>query len=295
MIRQYEEKDLDFVKENDMLASFEMQYHKDVIPNEMFTEVDESGDIKGVLYFKYHYTWNGPREPYHYIVPCYVTEEDETEYELLQYAKEWFEKQDKLFEGKRAALAIWKDDTEKDAIQKYMRAGFIEYEVNPCCKFDLKNEIPDFPVPQGMHIEEMQFSPETVTKYIKATAAANENTPDSANEAWFMTGAPDFKVFLLMDGDKIVSGASIWKITDERGAIENIFTVPEYRKKNAARTIITYALKQLKDKEYDIATLGMRGVNQKASLLYQSLSFELFYNQILLIYPKKINELPLVD
>lgn len=88
-----------------------------------------------------------------------------------------------------------------------------------------------------------------------------------------------------MDGKNIVSSCAIWEISDEQAAIENIFCAPAYRRRNCARAIISYGLDELQKQGYKFATLSMRGKNEKAGRLYQSLGFELYFNQIELVYP----------
>lgn len=285
MIRNFAEKDIEFLQQNYIVESFTLLYHGGVIKDKVYTSVDENGSINGILFYRYAETWYAENTDYNRIIPVICTESDDVYDELVEYAKCRFLEMGELFTDKNAALVIWEDANDYLSAQKLLRLGFIEYSVCPCCKYDLTGEIIPFPIPDGMHIEELIYEPEQVNKFIEATKKTNDGNPDDINELWFMSGEPTHKVYMLMDGETIVSSAAMWKITDERAAIENIFTLPDYRRRNMARVIITNTLNRIKEQGYDFATLSMRGRNLYASRLYQSLGFELYFNQIEFIYP----------
>lgn len=284
MIRKYEEKDKDFLQEQDTLSFFELQYHGDVIKDYIFTSVDNSDQPNGVLYFKYHYSWYGENELFNRILPCICTEDKDCKHELEEYAINWFRAQKELFEGKNAALAVWVESDETETLRTYMKLGYLESDVCPCLAYDLTKHLPEVTMPENMHVEVLPMEADHVNRFIAVTQEANHGTPDSINELWFMTGEPSYKVFVLMDGDKIVSSASTWRMTDTRAAIENIVTASAYQRRGCGKAIIAYTLGQIGNSGYQTATLSMRGENLRAHKLYHSLGFELLYNQIELLY-----------
>jgi ribosomal protein S18 acetylase RimI-like enzyme len=73
---------------------------------------------------------------------------------------------------------------------------------------------------------------------------------------------------------------SIWNIGDGRGATENIFTIPSYRRKNIAKEVIVTGLEELKKSGQTIGTLSMAGNNDKAMRLYQKLGYKLMYYMV---------------
>lgn len=285
MIRKFIESDIEYLDKNDMLAYLEISYHKDVIGDFIFSHTDSNNTLDGVLYFKRHYTWYSENADLNRICPQISTQNDETFAELLEYAKKWLCFHSDDFTDKKPCLAFWENSSGTARLQKFMRCGFMEYSVCPCLKFKLNDSLKIYPVPKNMRIDELTYDPESVAEFIGATGEANNGVHDSEAELWFMSGESSHKVFMLKDGDKIVSSAAIWRITDERAAIENIFTSPEYRRKNMARVIITNTLEVLRRQGYKLATLSMRGRNLKAMRLYQSLGAELYFNQIELIFP----------
>lgn len=56
----------------------------------------------------------------------------------------------------------------------------------------------------------------------------------------------------------------------EKSATENIFVLPEWRRKGIAKAVITEALKFLKNKGKSEATLSVFGDNGRAISLYKS-------------------------
>jgi len=75
-----------------------------------------------------------------------------------------------------------------------------------------------------------------------------------------------------------------WLIEDTHSATENIFVVPNWRRKNIAKELISTALRDLKQNGKTIATLCTKGTNKDAIKLYLSYGYTLYYNLIELHY-----------
>lgn len=237
LIRNYTDSDLSFVQANDYFAALLIQYNNDIKKENVFTMTNHEGKIVGVLALQYHETWYSKFADLNRICLIIVTKEDDrkAEGDLLDYAKKWCDDYRAEHKDKKICLCSWADDTDYDEIQNMLSHGYLESSVCPCLKYDLLKEIPEFTLPEGMTIEVLSFNEEEVNKFIEFTALANGGSPDSVNQLWFMTGDQAYKVFVVKDKDRIVSSASMWKITDERAAVENIYTLPEYRRRNLAR------------------------------------------------------------
>lgn len=286
MIRKFKDEDVSFVQENDFFASLMIQYNKDIEKENRFTMTDDEGNVLGVLAFQYHETWYSKFADLNRVCLIIVTKDDDkqVEGELLEYSKKWCDNHREEHKDKKISLCTWVDDQDYDGIQTMICHGLLESQVCPCLKYDLLKEIPEYTLPEGMTIEELSFNEEDVNKFIEFTALANGGSPDSVNQLWFSTGDPTYKVFVVKDKDRIVSSACMWKITDERAAVENISTLPEYRRRNLARCVITHVLKIEKEQGYKISTLSTKGENKNALKLYTSLGFEIYYNQIEMHY-----------
>lgn len=286
MIREYTEKDRAFLEKNNSFSALELSYHGDIVKESAFTSVALDGHVNGVLYFKYHFSWYGENEDFHRISPVICAEDVKCETDLAEYAIDWLKGQKERCVGKRAALALWVESDEVEKLRRLMKIGFLEASVCPCCIFDFNRmQLPSYPVPDGLTVKTLEFNESSVNQFVEMTKLANDGTPDSINEMWFMTGNKTYQVYMLMDGETIVSSASLWEIEEGHAAIENIVTAEAYQRRGFGRVIISYTLGKIKEQGYSIATLSMRGMNKKAHHLYQSLGFELFYNQIELLYP----------
>ena len=285
MIRKFNDNDFAYAEENYPFNTLEIRYHGDVIKDNIFVCCDENGNTAGILYFKYNFSWFGANSEFNRIEPVICCEEDDIYVLLLEYAKEWITSQKELCKDKRACLSLWLDCTDTADVQLHLRHGFYENNICPCLRFDLDKEPEQYPIPDGMSISRLPFEPESVNAFIEATGEANFGARDSINELWFMTGEGTYAVYVIKDGDRIVSSASTWRITDERAAIENIFVSPAYRRKGMGRAVIMYTLNEIRKNGYKYATLSMVGRNVAAGRLYQSLGFELMFNQVELAYP----------
>lgn len=286
-MRRFTEEDFKFLEDEFPLSALEMRYHGDVVKESAFT-LEQSGSVIGVLYFKRHYTWyygGDDKRMRRCIVPVICAKDDGASTELIAYAVKWLRDKRESFGDMNVALAAWENADDYGEIERYLRAGFIEYEACPCFSYDIAGEIPQAEIPEGMTVRQLPFDEKAVKEFIAATKKANNGIPDSEAELWFMTGEPSYRIFVLMDGEKIVSSASVWRISDERAAVENIFTSQEYRRRGLAKAVIHYALKAAKDEGFGFATLSLRGRNIAASRLYQSIGFKLYFNQIELLYP----------
>lgn len=281
IIRAYEESDLEFVRQRDVILSLEIPYCSEFSEENVFTALNENKDVVGVITLSSHYTWNDPSEEAdHKMVLNYCVEESEVLPFLLKKAKERFDAIVRTTGKKNCKLVLWFDEGEILEIQTFLHEDFLLGEICPVLKYDLTKEIKQRQLPEGYTIEKLEINDENVSKYLNATALANEGCPDSEGELRFRSFDQSFEIYVLKVGETIVSSMTLWNIGEERSATENIFTIPEYQKQGLAKQIIGYGLQVLKDRGKKIATLSMRGTNRRAMRLYQSLGYELMYCQL---------------
>lgn len=72
----------------------------------------------------------------------------------------------------------------------------------------------------------------------------------AAGELRFRLGDEHTKIFVARNGKEVVSSVTVWRISDVRAATENIFTIPEYRRKKIGWKVVEKSLSYLKEQGY---------------------------------------------
>lgn len=289
-IRDYEEKDLDFVQKIDFLMWLQVQYNKDYIKENIFTAIDESENVVGIGSLSFHCTWYSMDMDIMHKLKYDIVVDEESKYgkivksllmdKLIERCNEYKAE----YSNKKICICGWCEADKIEEMQFLIAKGFAMSSVIPVLKYDLSKEIRHYEIPKNIVIEQYPINENAIDKFIEATAAGNNGIADSKAELWFRTGGSSFKIFAAIDNGKVVSSVTLWNIDEERSATENIFTIPEYRRKNIAREVIATGLQALKDKGGKIATLSVKGENLNAIKLYLSMGYELMYNLIEMQY-----------
>ena len=176
------------------------------------------------------------------------------------------------------------EEKDLDETQELLRNGFCYGAVIPVLAYDLTKDITHYEMPEGVSIEKVGRDDDSITDYIRSTGIANQGVTDSKAEYLFRSFDESFASYRAMYNGDTVGGISIWNIGEERGATENIFTIPEFRRKNIARELIATGFEDLKKRGLKLATLSLDGGNVNAMKLYQSIGYELFYYLLELKY-----------
>lgn len=179
--------------------------------------------------------------------------------------------------GVKVYLNEYAETDELKDIQFLLEKGFIINAVSPVLKYDLNQEIRHYPLPEGIVIERMQFNKDSMDAYLHADQLVGEEM-NAETDLWFHTGDSSFGCYVAKFRDEMVGSVSVWNISDERGATENIFVIPGYRRQNIARELIATAFEELKERGMKIATLSVAGRNLPAIRLYLSCGYSLYYN-----------------
>lgn len=290
IIRNYQEKDLEFVQQRDFLLWLKIQYHSDYINENIFTAVDENTNVIGVASLSFHSSWHAmDKHILHKLQYDIAIDEDSqcavlAKSLLMDKIIEKYNAYKKEHSSKKICTCGWCDADEIGEMQFLLTKGFAMSSVVPVLKYDLTKEITHYEIPENIIIEQYTLNENTIDKFIEATAIADDDVPDSKGALSFRSGGQGFKIFVATDSGKIVSAITLWDIGEGRSATENIFTIPDYRRKNIAREIIATGLQSLKDSGQKIATLSMNGENLNAMKLYLSIGYELMYNLIEMRY-----------
>ena len=139
------------------------------------------------------------------------------------------------------------------------------------------------PLPDGIRIEPLPLNDEGFAAYLRAVLEASD-VPDSEAEMRFRSGNPSFRCFVAIHGKEVVGSASVWDMGEERGATENIFVLPAFRKKGLATALIETAWNELRSRGKKVATLSVMGTNLPALALYQRIGYKLVFNLVEIVY-----------
>lgn len=287
-IRNYKESDLDSIQQISFMMWLELQWNKDFHAQDAVVAVDTTtDDIVGVAALAYDATWyyidkNVSHIPLYQMRLEYAVQESHSDmnsiqHQLIQTMKEHFATYKTTYPDKTLALRTWCEDTEHADMQLLLEEEFSAYGLTLVLSYDLEKEIKVYSAPDSIQIGLHSFDGEGMKDYMKANELGFDNVRDSENELWFRLGGDSTKVFTAKDQDTVVASTTVWEIGDGRSAIENIFTIPEYRHRNIAKATITTALQYLKSQGQKEATLTVLGTNLPAIKLYLSMGYQLKY------------------
>ena len=117
-----------------------------------------------------------------------------------------------------------------------MTHGFALYKTVLIMKFDLSQEIKDFPVAPNVVIKQSDLeNEEEIKKYfIASKLSQNGNCLNLASVRW-TKHFPGWALFNAYSADELIGSVMTYSVTEERSATENIFVVPRWRRKGIAK------------------------------------------------------------
>jgi ribosomal protein S18 acetylase RimI-like enzyme len=289
-IRNYTDKDADKIAEFNFLSMLAYRYNRDYVPNNIFCAVDSEDNIYGIGHLEPDQTWlfiEKNNKPSNFVYKlnldislnpnfnCPVELQDELFSSLLKRANELRNKYpDK---NVRVNHTIPSDDLEE--IDYFLSKGFITQRNHLIMKRDLTEEIPKVPLPNNIKIVNWKMDTQAEQEqYLRAEAEGDlEGVCWSLNRLNWTKSGSEWDTFTAFDGDKVVGSVMTWGLGEIRSATENIFVVPDWRRKGIAKAVITEALNFLKDNGKTEATLGVFGDNGRAISLYKSLGYRMLF------------------
>lgn len=278
-IKRYAPSDLGAIEKIDTFAATEIQYHKGIHDENVICVVD--GDIivsAGFLIIPKPIALKGKQ----YVELSTVTH-DEYRSDLSIDSLLTDALIARFYEVKHENsqmdlyMRICCENDEISDMQFLLEKGFTLNAAIPVLSYDLTREIGHYSIPDEITIQKVAFTPQKMKSYFEADFEACEQLDNEA-AMWFRTGNPSFACFAAMKGEQMIGAISVWNITKERAATENIFVVPSYRRKIIAKELIATAFEELRQREMKMATLSMIGTNRPAMNLYLSCGYKLYYN-----------------
>ena len=285
-LRNYCEKDLAAIEKVNAFCAISIQYHNDIHPENVLCVVNSKDEVIAIGYLKVdgHKTQKKKQTlGLSVFIDDQSLEDMRVKEMLVEGLIEKFNQIKKSMPEYDFALRVFCTSDDIQEMQFYLTKGFYLNAVIPVLKYDLDQETKHSVIPDNVRIEEYPLTEESIHRYIDAESDAN---PDSVSEAElrFSSGDPSFNCYAAICDDELIGAISIWSITEDRAATENIFVIESFRQKNIARELIATAFDELKKRGMKIATLSLRGTNLPAMKLYQSIGYTLYDHLIEMMY-----------
>ncbi|MGE5579278.1 MAG: GNAT family N-acetyltransferase [Bacillota bacterium] len=285
ILRSYCADDLSSIERISRFCALSVRYHRDVKPENVVCAVRGNGEIAGVGYLKPNQVQANAKRVFE--ISTFVDNASANDLTaegilidgFIQRANEM----ERMEPGEDVRLRCFCEADEIDHMRLLMEKGFYPNAVIPVLKYDLHKETKHYQIPDNVQIRELSFTDDEIAKYVSADLMTGEN-PQSRAEIRFKSGDPSFKCFVAVCNSEVVGAASVWDISDERAATENIFVIEPYRRKNIARELLATAFDELKQRGKKVATLSVRGTNLPAIRLYLSCGYTLYYNLVEMVY-----------
>jgi ribosomal protein S18 acetylase RimI-like enzyme len=292
VIKNYSGEDADKIGEFDKISELSYRYNGDFKPENIFCATHENGDIYGIGHLEPHDTWQliGKKDmPSDFIYKLRLNIIINTEIKPPESVKDGLMKAllmranelKKTYPDKNIRVIKYIASDDNEEIDYFLTKGFAAFDINLVMKRDLTDTIPDVLKIDGVSVINWKMSTEQEKKqYLEAETKSNSGVCWSINQLRWYSFGPEWDTFTAFSGDKVIGSTMTWGITDERSATENIFVIPEWRRKGVAKLVITDALKFLKNKGKKIATLCVFGDNKPAIALYKSLGYKMYFTNI---------------
>lgn len=184
----------------------------------------------------------------------------------------------KDYPGKKIRVIKYISTHNNEEMDFFMSKGFVAHRTSLVMKRDLTQEIEASSSSSDYTIVNWKLEKDDEVKcYVETDAKCNDGAAWNYDTVAWMRYAPEWATFAAFSGDKFLGGIMTYLITEERSATENIFVLPEWRRKGVAKAFITEALKYLKGKDKTMATLCVDGDNKPAINLYKSMGYKIYF------------------
>lgn len=284
-ITSFKDKYLTELQEIDFMMWLSVQWNSTFIRENVIAAVDENDTLLGVCALSCDGTWyyleDGRSD-----IPLYrmqmelctgndIVNKDIVERELVNAAKYRMFEMKERYPNKKLCMRCWCTENEYDKQQQLLELGFKGNNFIWIMGFDLEHtKIPEVEIPENISVGILDCTEPALKAYLRANYLGYNNVQDAEGELRFRLGDERTKIFTAQACEKIVSSVTTWHISDDRAATENIFTIPEYRRKKIGLATIAKSLSYLKENGYKIATLTCVGDNVNAIALYNRIGYK---------------------
>lgn len=269
-IRNYVEKDAEKIGSINFLSMLYYRFNKDFNPENIFCSVNSEGEILAFGHVVPDHTWcriedsdNDPDFIHKINLELEINENlagaEACLEELLQQLLSKAHVMRDSYPLKKIVVSHTIDADDFEEMAFYLSKGFVVTRNHIIMKRDLTDPIADAPLPDNIRIKNWKMKTESEEQqYLKAEREGDGNGVSwSLNQLRWTKSGSEWDTFTAFEGDEVVGSCMTWGLGESRGATENIFVLPDWRRKGVAKAVITEALKFLKDKGKTEATLGV--------------------------------------
>ena len=185
--------------------------------------------------------------------------------------------------GRSTGIAISYPESRGEEIAYFAAKGFVEFEALLQMGRDLSRPMQEFALPTG--VTARRWAMETEQDKLKYLKVENVMFPDAPRtlesleffiESW-KGGTP---MAAFDEGENLVGSVMAYWYGSEFGLTEDVFVVPQWRKRGIARYLITEGMKVLQENGLKWAGLEVKESNHPAVELYQSLGYQVGNREI---------------
>lgn len=284
-IRNFKEDDLDFIQQMNFMLWLCIQWNKSFHNEDIFTAEDDEAGVVGIATLSWDGTWYY-LEKENPNISCYKMQMEiavlpgydkanQVRDELILKQIKHFKEYEKRYPDKNLRLRLWTMAGQKEEMQRLLKHGFIPFGITPILSYDFTMELPAPKETGSVQIGIHNCDEEGIQAYLAANEAGYDGIQDSEDDFRFKLNGDEVKVFAAKDQDRIVSSCTIWKLEEGHYATENVFTIPEYRRRGIGQEMLFTVLRFLKDAGAKKATLTVLGSNKAALTLYQKMGYRL--------------------
>jgi len=193
----------------------------------------------------------------------------------LAYSRAW--------QGRATRLAISYPDSLSEEIEFFASQGLERFEALLQMTRDLSQPTQALALPAGIAVRHwrMETEPEKMA-YLAVEAAIFPHSPRTLEELeFYMQSWPGGTPITAFDAQgKVVGSLMAYWYGRRNGVTEDIFVVPQWRRRGIARYLITAGIGYLSAHGIETAWLEVRESNEPAVNLYRSLGYEITKREI---------------
>ncbi len=209
---------------------------------------------------------------------------------LLRRAVECAGALKKKLRAKEAVLSATYFSDGRPSIEYLLANGFVRYDVCYQMQRDLSRPIPTVPAPDGVEVRPWRISTKRERrKYVKAFESVFGDgswDPDTLQHFVQSDMWSDGAALTAFDGLAVAGSVMAYydpdpgRNPDRIGHTENVFVVPEWRRRGLARYLLRESLTYLKARGMAAAQLEPRGDNDPALAAYEGMGYRVVQEEL---------------